>query len=351
MTIRTIAEAETALMPYVPLVAQLTGQNTTLERVWPLMELLGNPQDHLRVVHIAGTSGKTSTAYYLSALLAAAGQKVGLTVSPHVDSVTERVQINGQPLPEAEFCRELGDFLDIAQKLDQPPSYFELLYAFALWIFSKRGVDYAVVETGMGGLHDATNVTTRADKLCVITDIGFDHTHILGATLPDIAAQKIGIVHEQNQVLMYEQAEEVMEVVRQWISQHHASLELVNERAEEQACHDDLITMADYQRRNWLLAHKTYEYLVKRDSLRQLTRQALQKTQALQVPARMDIRQVSGKTLVMDGAHNAQKMAAFVGSFQHLYPGVKPAILWGSKRAKSTKNWYRCWCRWPAASL
>ena len=173
MAIRTIEEAEAALLPYVPLVAQLTGKATTLERaIIPLMALAGNPQDRLKTVHIAGTSGKTSTSYYIAALLGAAGKTVGLTVSPHVDSITERIQINGQPLPDAEFCQELETFLDIVKQAPQPPSYFELLYAFALWVFGRRHVDYAVIETGMGGLYDATNVATRADKVCVITDIG-----------------------------------------------------------------------------------------------------------------------------------------------------------------------------------
>src|SRR5271170_5393644 len=115
--ISTIEEAEAALLPYVPLVAQLTGKGTTLDRVIPLMALAGNPQDRLKTVHIAGTSGKTSTSYYMAALLRATGKKVGLTVSPHVDSLAERVQINGQPLSEEQFCKDLAEFLEIVDKL------------------------------------------------------------------------------------------------------------------------------------------------------------------------------------------------------------------------------------------
>lgn len=336
--IRNLEEANRALLPYVPLVAQLTGKDVTLERIVPLMALLGNPQDRLKVVHIAGTSGKTSTAYYIAALLNAAGQKTGLTVSPHIDSVAERVQIGGQPLPAAEFCEELGNFLDIIQDVQQPPSYFELLYAFALWVFARRGVDYAVVETGMGGLHDATNVTTRADKVCVITDIGFDHTHILGKTLSAIATQKLGIVHDRNHVFMYEQTEEVMAVSRQWSAQHRASLHPVSEPAEQQAHQADLTVIPDYQRRNWLLAYYVYCYLEERDNLQHLTRQVLQETQQLQIPARMDIRQVGSKTLIMDGAHNTQKMVAFISSFQQLYPDSRPAIMLGLKQGKEYRE-------------
>lgn len=339
MTIRTIQEAETVLLPYVPLVAQLTGKNTTLDRILPLMKLLGDPQDRLRIVHIAGTSGKTSTAYYMAALLRAAGKNIGLTVSPHVDSITERVQLNGQPLSEAEFCTELGTFLDIVQQAEQAPSYFELLYAFALWLFERQKVDYAVVETGMGGLYDATNVATRADKVCIITDIGFDHMQVLGYTLPEIAAQKIGIVHPGNAVFMYQQADEVMEVMQAWVAkQAGAKLTLTTEAAELAANDTDIEGLPQYQQRNWLLAHWVYTYLQQRDALQHLTSQVLSKTQSVQVPGRMDVRQISGKTIVMDGAHNAQKMTAFVDSFRQLYPGVKPAILLALKEGKEYQS-------------
>jgi dihydrofolate synthase/folylpolyglutamate synthase len=334
MAIRTIQEAEAALLPYVPLVAQLTGKGTTLERVIPLMELAGNPQDRLKTVHIAGTSGKTSTSYYITELLRASGKTVGLTVSPHVDSITERVQINGQPLSDAEFCRELETFLAIVERAAQPPSYFELLYAFTLWIFERRAVEYAVIETGMGGLFDATNVAKRADKVCVITDIGFDHTHILGNTLPEITAQKIGIAHAGNVVLMYEQAADIMQVVEQYVRQVGAEVRPTTQDAEQTANDVDISRLPLYQQRNWLLARYAYKYLQNRDGLPNLTSQVLQDTLTIQVPGRMDVRQIKGKTIVMDGAHNEQKMTTFITSFQHLYPGVKPAVVLALKEGK-----------------
>jgi dihydrofolate synthase / folylpolyglutamate synthase len=334
MTIKSLEEAAAALQPYIPTVKQMTARDTTLDRIRPLMELLGNPQDRLKIIHLAGTSGKTSTAYYMAALLRASGKQVGLTVSPHVDSITERVQINGKPLAEAEFCTELGVFLEIVQQTHQRPSYFELLYAFTLWVLTRQNVDYAVVETGVGGLHDATNVANRADKVCIITDIGFDHMHLLGHSLPEIAAQKVGIVHRQNHVFMYQQSAEIMTVIEQWASQHHAPLQTFNEAIEASTYAEALGSMPDYQRRNWLLAYAVYRYLVERDGLPDLGPRLLQQTQRLQVPGRMDIKQVERKTIIMDGAHNVQKMTAFIGSFQHLYPDVKPVILIALKDGK-----------------
>lgn len=334
MTFNSIAEANQALLPYVPLVRELTGKDTTLERIRPLMDLLGNPQDQLRIVHIAGTSGKTSTAYYIAALLEAAGEKTGLTVSPHVDSVTERVQVNGKPISGQQFCKELSAFLKIIEQAEQKPSYFELLYAFALWEFVRQGVSYAVVETGMGGLHDATNVADRHDKLCVITDIGFDHMHILGKTLQEIALQKAGIIHDSNHVFMYQQGPEVMNAIKQWATAQHATLHILNQTRELQKYHASIGALPEYQVRNWLLAHAVYAYLIERDGVHQINQTGLRQTQRVRVPARMDITKVRGKTIVMDGAHNAQKMKTFLESFRQLYPKEKPAILLGLKTGK-----------------
>lgn len=334
MKIKNLKEAEAALAAYAPPIASIKREDITLLRMRPFMPLIGNPHEHLKVIHIAGTSGKTSTAYYVAALLAAAGKKIGLAVSPHIDTITERIQINGSNISEAEFCAELGVFLELAQAADPRPSYFELFHAFTLWVMKRQKVDYVVIETGVGGLHDATNITSRADKVCVITDIGFDHTELLGKTLPAITAQKVGIVHDRNNLLMYRQNGAIMAVVEQWCSARKAPLHLTTEPAEQQAYHADLDVMPDYQKRNWLLAHYVYHYLCERDQLAHLTRQALRQTQLLQVPARMDIKQFQGKTLVMDGAHNTQKATAFIDSFRRLYPGVKPAILIGLKEGK-----------------
>ncbi len=334
MTIRTIEDANKALRPYVPLVSQLTGKDTTLRRIQPLMKLLGNPQERLRVIHIAGTSGKTSTAYFLSALLGVSGKKVGLTVSPHVDSVTERVQINNKPLTDAVFCSELAEFLAIVRQAPEPPSYFELLYAFSVWVFVRQEVDYAVVETGMGGLFDATNVVTRSDKVCVITDIGFDHTHILGTTLPEIAAQKIGIVHDHNEVFTYKQDDQVMRVFTDWAAKHHATLNITTQAAERQATTLDFSGIPPYQEHNWLLAYKVYRYLTEQDNLPNLTSKVLLQTLRTRIPARMDTRKLQNKTVIMDGAHNVQKMTAFLNSFKALYPHTKPAVLIALKHNK-----------------
>ncbi|MBC7546898.1 hypothetical protein H7171_04105 [Candidatus Saccharibacteria bacterium] len=327
MKIRNLQEATAALQIYVPLIA-LTGTNTTLERIIPLMTALGNPEKRLRVVHIAGTSGKTSTAYYMAALLQAAGQKVGLTVSPHIDSVTERVQINGRPIADEVFCAELELFLGVVETLIEPPSYFELLYAFAIWEFGRQQVDYAVVETGLGGLHDATNVITNPNKFCIITDIGYDHMHILGTTLPKIALQKIGIVHAGNDVLTYPQSDDVMAVFEDWIRRQPAKLYTASSPKIVGAM------MPQYQQRNWQLAYQAFKKIALRDGLSMLPKSALDASKLLQIPGRMEIIAIGSATVVMDGAHNQQKMEAFVASFRAKFPSVRPTILLSLKAGK-----------------
>jgi len=328
-------DVEQALIPYYQVAKQTTGKGITVERVARLMAHVGNPERGLKVIHIAGTSGKTSTTSYIAALLAAAGQKVGHTVSPHVDSLTERVQINGTPLSDEKFCHLMGEFLDLVSDATETPSWFELLIGFALWVFAKEKVDYAVLETGMGGLHDATNVCDLPDKVCVITDIGLDHTQWLGDTTVQIAGQKAGIIHPGNVVFMYEQNPEIMQVVKFKTNQ--------TKKAELYIQHQDLLAnvygqnfddnLPLYQQRNWLLAYAVYRYLVLRDGLMLLLADELHQTQT-QVPGRMESIQVGEKTIILDGAHNAPKMQAFVDSFQARYGDRKVPVLVALKKDK-----------------
>jgi len=176
----SIKDAEQLLLTYSP--EKQAGETYTLGRMRLFMERLGNPQNDIPAVHIAGTSGKTSTAYYVRAMLEAHGKKTGLTTSPHITSVAERVQIGGKPLDDATFLSYLNEFLAlIARWPDIRPTYFELLTAFAYWVFKQESVDYMVIEVGLGGLLDATNVIDT-EKVCVITPIA--SLRRLGWTIP-----------------------------------------------------------------------------------------------------------------------------------------------------------------------
>jgi dihydrofolate synthase/folylpolyglutamate synthase len=170
------------------------GMKLGLETMRELARALGSPQDGLRFIHIAGTNGKGSTAAFCESCLRAAGFRVGLYTSPHLVSVRERIQINRALISEADFGEGMEVVQKSAAKLEQEPTFFELMTALALWYFGREKVDWVVWETGLGGRLDATNIVTP--KYCVITNIGLDHQQYLGQTLAEIAAEKAGIIKD-----------------------------------------------------------------------------------------------------------------------------------------------------------
>ena len=179
-----------------------------LENTLRLMAHVGNPHEKLRAIHVAGTNGKGSTSHLIAAALQASGLKVGLFTSPHLVSLTERIRINGRPIEEAriaDFIEKNKDFLDEIQ-----PSFFETMTALAFAYFVEEKVDIAVVETGLGGRLDSTNVLTPI--LSVITNIGFDHTEFLGNTLTKIAREKAGIIKPNIPVVIGESHPQTMNV-------------------------------------------------------------------------------------------------------------------------------------------
>jgi dihydrofolate synthase/folylpolyglutamate synthase len=293
-----------------------------LDSMMALMNALGDPQEKYKVVHIAGTSGKTSTAYFVAALLQSTDQKVGLTVSPHVDSITERVQINGLQLTESEYCSEFNSYMDTVSKLSIEPTYFELILAFSFWEFARQKVDYAVVEVGMGGLLDGTNVIQRSDKVCVITDIGLDHMDFLGDTLTLIAEQKAGIIHKDNHVFAYSQGEEVDSAIRAVVTKNHGQLHIIGLANE-----DSFNELPIFQRRNLNLALSAVDYVLQRDELPPLTNSQKSHAANVYIPARMEILKNENQTLIIDASHNQQKMSVLVASIQDKFPAVSFDIL------------------------
>ena len=161
-----------------------------LDNTYRLMAHLGNPHEQLRAVHVAGTNGKGSTSHLIAASLQAQGYRVGLFTSPHLVDFRERIRVSGEMIPEETVVQFVADnqaFLDAVR-----PSFFETTMAMAFWYFAQQQVDIAVVEVGLGGRLDSTNIIRPL--ISVITNIGVDHTEFLGETLPEIAAEKAGII-------------------------------------------------------------------------------------------------------------------------------------------------------------
>lgn len=162
-----------------------------LEKAYRLSEAFGNPHKDIRCIHIGGTNGKGSTAHSIASVMMAAGLKTGLYTSPHLVDFTERIRIDGKPIPQNEVVDFVRQFTG-KNLQDLDPSFFELTTIMAFEYFAREKVDIAIIEVGLGGLLDTTNIITP--ELSVITNVSFDHTSLLGKTLPEIAGQKAGII-------------------------------------------------------------------------------------------------------------------------------------------------------------
>lgn len=187
-----------------------------LRRIERLLERLGNPQYAARTVHVAGTKGKGSTAAMIESILQRAGDRTGLYTSPHLLSFTERIKANGKPIAEDDWARLTEIIRPEVEAVNREGSYgelttFEIMTAMAFLYFMEIGADYQIIETGLGGRIDATNVVRP--EICVITSISYDHTDVLGDTLAKIAAEKAGIIKPGSIVVAAPQSPEAEEVI------------------------------------------------------------------------------------------------------------------------------------------
>ena len=176
------------------------GQAPGLDRIRRLLSRLGDPQKELKFVHIAGSNGKGSTAAMLASVLTAAGLRTGLYTSPHLWRFNERFQVNGVPIPDSDLADITARVLEAAEDETE----FELMTAVGMVHFLRSGCDIVVLETGLGGRLDSTNVID-APEAAVITHIGLEHTELLGDTLDKIAREKAGIIKAGCNVVLYEQ--------------------------------------------------------------------------------------------------------------------------------------------------
>ena len=207
-------------MNYISLIEELKKRGSVpgLDAIEGLLEELGHPEDNLKIVHIAGTNGKGSIFAYLSSILIAAGFKVGRYISPTISCYEERFQINGEYITKDKLAR-LYNIVEEAMKREEEktglkPTLFEVETAISFLYFKEEKVDYALIEVGMGGRMDATNVI-RHPELTVISSISYDHQAFLGDTLEEIAWQKAGIIKESCPVILSENSDEVCKVIEQ----------------------------------------------------------------------------------------------------------------------------------------
>ena len=187
--------------------------NLGLSRIRALTEQLGHPQKGLRFVHMGGSNGKGSTCAMIERILREAGYKTGLFPSPYIEDFRERIQVCGEQIPADDLCRIADRVREIADAMEDHPTHFELVTAIGLTYFAEQHCDIVVLEVGLGGEFDATNIIDAPLVSCFV-HIGLEHTEYLGKTLTAIARTKSGIIKEGADVVCYENDEEVMSVIR-----------------------------------------------------------------------------------------------------------------------------------------
>jgi len=344
--ITNFPQAVSYLRRHVPKFSKRFPGSLGLDRQLAILKLLDNPQDKIKIIHIAGTSGKGSTASYLSQLLSAQNFSVGLSLSPHLLDVRERFQINNKLISKKEFVFYLNQIIPIVEQIEKTkfgkPTFFEILIALSFFIFHQKKVDYAVIETGLGGLLDGTNTISNPNKISVITKIGLDHTAVLGPTLSDIATQKAGIIHPRNIVISIKQFPVVQKILDQSAQEANTSITYLYPRLNYKNIHlqdsflyydysfQDLSlpnikinTLALYQIENSALAISVLQTISKRDSFIIDQKSVYQSLKSFKFSGRMDLQNIDHHQLILDGAHNPQKMKAFIKSLIFAYPGQK----------------------------
>lgn len=325
-----------------------------LDRIRELLERLGRPQDRLKFVHVAGTNGKGSICAYLASILNAAGHRTGMFTSPYIERFEERIRVDGVMISPDELrdvtlaVREHAEAM--AEETGDHPTEFELMTAVALEHFARCGCDIVVLEVGLGGRLDSTNVID-APEACVIARIGLDHTALLGNTLAAIAGEKAGIVKEGSAVVSWPQEPEAMAVIEHAAAEHGCELRVPDfAQLEEGAIRwedgappfrpfsykewADLRTgiLGSYQPQNATVALEAVDVLRGRGW--RIPDEAVRAGVAqTRWPGRFEIVEggssPDGFAIVVDGGHNPQGARALADSLAEVFPGRKPVFVIG----------------------
>ncbi|HEX2938290.1 MAG TPA: folylpolyglutamate synthase/dihydrofolate synthase family protein [Ruminiclostridium sp.] len=320
------------------------GSKPGLDRIKNLLDLIGNPQDSLKFIHIAGTNGKGSVSKAVSAALTKSGFKTGLFISPYVIEFCERIQINGEYISHEELAEEVETIKPFAEELSEHPTEFELITALAFDYFKKKKCDIIVLEVGLGGRFDATNII-KNPLASVITSISYDHMDFLGDTLPEIAFEKCGIIKNDGvTVTSPQQKPEVLEVIMKSCAQRNntlvvpniSSVKIQNEGIDgtdikygEIPIHIPLA--GRHQILNFLTAFETVKALLRR-GINIQDKAIIDGMAEVKFPARMEI--LNRQPLVLlDGAHNFAGAAALRDSITRFIK-EKPVLIIGMLKDK-----------------
>ena len=297
--------------------------NLGLERISAVLELLGNPQDRLKCIHVAGTNGKGSVCAIIEAVLREADKKTGLFTSPHLFKYTERIKINGVDISDEDFARLVFEICNTADKHNIHLTEFEILTAVAFKYFDENKVDVVVLETGLGGRFDATNVI-KSNLCSIITHIDLDHIERLGNTKDKIAFEKAGIIKPNCPVV----TSEGYEAIRDAADANDSLLMMITPLEDT----SNLALKGLYQQENLSLALAAVR-LVFPEIPENVIQTALSKVKH---PARFQY--LADKNIIIDGAHNPNGIAALKESLDFYFPDKHRRFVFGCLKNKDHKK-------------
>lgn len=311
-----------------------------LERIRALLGAIGDPQKSVRCIHVAGTNGKGSVCAMLDSILRAAGHRVGLFTSPYIRRFHERMQADGEQIGDGELAEITAYVRPFAEALEEPPTEFELITAIGFEFFRRRGVQYVVLEVGLGGRLDPTNVI-EDPLLSIITDVDFDHTAQLGNTIQAIAAEKAGIIKQGRPCLYGGRDSSACRTVGAVAAMRHAPFYTVDRsdyRVTEMTLDGTVFDFESYigLRLPLLGTYQPYNAAIVLNALRILEKEGVSGTEEqlrlglerVRWPARFELLS-RDPVVICDGGHNPQGIVAAVRSIENYFPEQKVNILTG----------------------
>lgn len=330
------------------------GSRLGLENVSRLLDILGNPHRELRIIHVAGTNGKGSTCSFINSMLIYQGYNVGLYTSPYLEEFNERIKINNVNISDEDLAQSVSRVSDaIGQMIEEGcdhPTEFEIITACAFLYFRDRDVDFAVIEVGLGGRLDATNVCIPL--VSAITSISMDHTEYLGDTLARIAFEKGGIIKNKRPVVLYQQSDEVESVISSICSERDSELfitendkiEYISEEMSSQSVNLEVMghfysgveisLPGRHQARNLAVALSVLRLLEISSEISQVDTEALYRSiRETRWPGRMEVIKTEPLTII-DGAHNPDGAAILSESVDRYLVGKKINLVFGMLRDK-----------------
>lgn len=309
-----------------------------LERIAEIMKLLENPQDKIKIIHIAGTNGKGSVCAILSSILTSAGFKTGLYTSPHLVEYTERIKINNEDISKPDFSAYVEKINTIAEQNQIDLTEFEILTAVAYLYFAEKNVDFAIIETGLGGRFDATNIC-KNPLISIITSISLDHTDRLGNTIEKIAYEKSGIIKD-NSTLITSLSNKGFNTIKSIANEKNAKLEITSAQIDftfENNVNYAIINnkkyefplMGLYQKENLALAVKAIEIINKNEINENAIINGLKN-----VSWNARFQYIKGRNILIDGAHNPDGAKQLSDNLNYYFPDRKKIFIYSTINTK-----------------